>query len=146
MLKRVFAVRSQPAFTSFALLLLRIVAGVAFVFHGWPLIQNAFEWMGKDAWAPGWLQALAALSQFGGGIAWVLGFLTPLASFGLACTMAVAVYTHLEKGEPFVGEGGHWEPAAVYLCIAILLLATGPGRLSLDCRLFGVRGQPVSPA
>ena len=30
---------------------------------------------------PGALQALAAVAEFGGGLCWVLGALTPLASF-----------------------------------------------------------------
>lgn len=145
MLKRIFAVRPQPAFTSFALLLLRVTTGVAFVIHGWPMIQNPFDWMQKDP-APPVFQALAALSEFGGGIALALGVLTPLAAFGILCTMAVAVYTHVKGGDPFVAKvGGKWEPAAVYLCIALMLIATGPGRLSLDRRLFGVRGQPPQP-
>ena len=67
---------SIPADT--ALLLLRIVAGVAFMLHGWGKIQHPFSWMGPDM--PGFLQALAALSEFGGGAAWALGLLTPLAS------------------------------------------------------------------
>jgi putative oxidoreductase len=79
---------------STGLLLLRIVAGLAFMFHGWGKIKNPTGWMGPDANIPGILQALAAISEFGGGLAWILGALTPLASFGLACTMAVAAYTH----------------------------------------------------
>ena len=48
------------------LLVLRIVAGLGFMFHGWGKIQNPFGWMGPDAFAPGFLQALAALSEFAG--------------------------------------------------------------------------------
>lgn len=124
-----------------ALLLLRIVAGAAFALHGWPKIQKPFSWMGPDAFAPGALQALAALSEFGGGIAWVLGLLTPLASLGIASTMAVAFWLHaVMKGDPFVSTGGaSYELAAVYFCISVLLLVMGPGRVSLDRKLFGAR-------
>src|SRR5688572_6397027 len=62
------------------LLVLRLVAGTAMAFHGWPKIQHATSWMGADAAVPGVLQALAAIAEFGGGICWVLGLLTPLAS------------------------------------------------------------------
>lgn len=124
-----------------ALLLLRIVAGAAFALHGWPKIQKPFSWMGPDAFAPGALQALAALSEFGGGIAWMLGLLTPLASLGIASTMAVAFWLHaVMKGDPFVSNGGaSYELAAVYFCISVLLLVMGPGRVSLDRKLFGAR-------
>jgi hypothetical protein len=86
-IKKVFAapVHSLPA--DVALLLTRVVAGVAFMMHGWPKIQNPLGWMGPEGFAPGSLQALAAISEFGGGLAWVLGLLTPLASLGIACTM-----------------------------------------------------------
>jgi hypothetical protein len=47
---------------STGLLLLRIVAGLAFMFHGWGKIQNPTGWMGPNATIPGVLQALAAIS------------------------------------------------------------------------------------
>ncbi|MBI4412030.1 MAG: DoxX family protein [Deltaproteobacteria bacterium] len=124
---------------STGLLLLRLVAGLAFMHHGFGKIQNPFGWMGPDAAIPGIFQALAAVSEFGGGLAWILGLLTPLASFGIACTMAVAVWTHaIIRGDPFVGQSAY-ELAAVYFCIAVLLLCGGPGRFSLDRILFGER-------
>jgi putative oxidoreductase len=62
----------------------------------------------------------------------------PLASFGLLCTMAVAVHFHaVIKGDPFVGFEGSYEPALVYFCIALLFLLLGPGRYSVDAMVFG---------
>ncbi len=122
--------------TSFALLALRLISGSAFVLHGWPKIQHAFSWMPPEAPVPGFLQALAAFSEFGGGIAWVLGLLTPLASLGMAFTMAVAVFFHASKGDPFVGMGASFEPALVYLGVSLLFLLAGAGRFSLDACLF----------
>jgi putative oxidoreductase len=121
------------------LLAVRVVAGLAFMFHGWPKIHNPFGWMGPDAPMPGIFQALAALSEFGGGLAWVLGALTPLGSFGLLCTMTVATWTHaVVRGDPFVSTGGAaYEPALVYFTIALLMILAGPGSLSVDARLFG---------
>jgi len=119
-----------------------VVAGLAFMLHGWGKIQNPFGWMGPDAFAPGVFQALAAVSEFGGGLAWVLGLLTPLAALGIASTMSVAFYVHaIMRGDPFIasGGGGAYELATVYFCIAVLLIALGPGRLSLDRALFGSR-------
>lgn len=124
---------------SFGLLLLRIVAGLAFILHGYGKIRNPFGWMGDDAPFPAILLALAAISEFGGGIAWILGLLTPLFSFGLACTMAVATWqVAVVRGAPFVssGSGGSYELAGVYFCVAVLLLLAGPGRFSLDRVIF----------
>lgn len=125
---------------SIGLLILRLVAGLAFIFHGYGKITNPFGWMPAESGVPGILQALAAVSEFGGGIAWMLGILTPLASFGLACTMAVAVWMHaVVLRDPFVpqGPGSSYELASIYLCIAVLLLLSGPGRISLDRAVFG---------
>jgi putative oxidoreductase len=121
---------------SAALLVIRLVAGIAFILHGWSKIQNPFGWMGPQATIPGILQGAAALSEFGGGIAWILGLLTPLASLGLFSTMAFAAYTHISRGDPFVGRGGSWELAALYAAIALVLLLAGPGRFSADEMLF----------
>ena len=139
---RVLSVPGHSTLADLALVLIRVVAGFAFMLHGWGKIQNPFGWMGPDAFAPGIFQALAALSEFGGGLAWILGLLTPLASLGVASTMAVAFSFHaVVRGDPFVSMTGgpSFELAAVYFCIALLLLVVGPGRLSVDRPLFGRR-------
>ncbi|WP_435007624.1 DoxX family protein [Tundrisphaera lichenicola] len=125
-----------------ALLFLRLVAGFAMMHHGWPKIQSPTAWMGPEAPVPGILQALAAISEFGGGLAWVLGALTPLFSLGLIGTMAFATFlVHIRMGHPFVADptshGPSYEPALGYLAIAFLFLIVGPGRISVDYLLFG---------
>ena len=124
--------------SSVGLLVLRLVVGAAFILHGWPKIQNPMTWMGPEA-MPGILQALAALAEFGGGIALILGLLTRLASLGIASVMVVAIgMVHLPKGHDFVSlSGPSWELAAVYLACSILFLFLGPGRISADAVLFG---------
>lgn len=128
------------------LLLLRAVTGSAFIFHGWPKIQNAFGWMGPEAPVPGMLQACAAASEFFGGIALILGVLTPLASIGIAGTMMVAILmAHMSQGHPFVASAPHqssYELAAVYLANVLLVLLVGPGKLSLDAILFNTNSKP----
>lgn len=118
--------REHGVAMSIALLLLRAGTGVALVTHGWGKIQNPFHWMDKGGdGAPAVFQFLAALSEFGGGLALVLGALTPVACAGIFCTMVVAVHHHVTKG-------GSFELAGIYGCIAVLLAIAGPGRLSLD--------------
>jgi len=141
-LKRFLQPIPHPAPSSIVLLLIRLVAGAAFVIHGSQKIQDPVGWMGPQAPFPGFFLFLAAISEFGGGIAWILGLLTPLASLGIGCTMAVAVYVHsIIMKNPFVDLTGglSYELASVYLCIAIVFLVLGPGKFSIDGKLFGER-------
>jgi putative oxidoreductase len=122
-----------------ALLLVRLVVGIALMQHGYGKIQHPMTWMGPDSAYPGIIQALAAISEFIGGTALALGFITRIAVFGIICTMSVAVYLHLVKlGDPFVNAtgGGSYELALVYLVIGVLFLLSGPGRFSLDKLIF----------
>ncbi len=122
------------------MLLLRLVMGAAFILHGWPKIQNPFGWMNAMGTStPPLLQALAALAEFGGGIALFVGFLTPFAAFGLACQMLGALFlVHFPKGDPFVAPGGSsYESALLYLVLSVALMTLGPGQLSADHYLFG---------
>lgn len=95
--------------------------------------------MGTEAPVPGVLLGLAVLSEFWGGLVLILGLLTPLAAFGIACTMIVGLaMVHIPHGDPFVGQPGKpsFELAAVYLANVILFLLIGPGILSLDGLFF----------
>lgn len=118
---------------STALLILRVVMGTAMAIHGWPKFQNLTTWMGPDAPIPAIFIALAAIAEFLGGIAVVLGALTPIATFGMTITMLVASAFHISKGDPWISQGGAaWELAGIYLAISIALLLVGPGRFSVD--------------
>jgi putative oxidoreductase len=143
-LKRLFQPVPQPTLASAALLVLRLIVGAAFVFHGWGKIQTPFGWNPPESpiSIPVFFQFLAAISEFGGGIAWILGLLTPVASLGIGFTMAVAVYLHsMVFKDPFVNMigGASYEPALVYLGIALIFLALGPGKFSLDKKIFRER-------
>jgi putative oxidoreductase len=133
-----YAKISENNSLSMALLVLRLMMGVAFVLHGWPKIQSPFGWMGPEAPVPGILQGLAALAEFGGGLALIVGIATPIAALGLIATMAVAVLFLIKSGLPFVSSGTpSYELALVYFFTSILFLVTGSGRYSLDHLIFG---------
>ncbi len=135
-----FKPTSFPTSISLALFILRLIVGVAFLHHGWGKIQHPFSWMPAGAPVPGVLQFLAALSEFGGGLALILGLLTRLAMVGLICTMTVAVHMHgVVRGDPFVNPTGgmSYELALVYWGIVLLFLILGAGKFSLDRIVFG---------
>lgn len=139
-LKHCFYPYHHSTFQSMALLILRLIVGVAFFLHGSGKIQTPFSWMPPEGMSiPPLFQLLAAISEFGGGVALLLGLLTPLASFGIGCTMTVAVYMHvMVRHDPFVNLTGglSYEPALVYWGIAIVFLAMGPGKFSIDNFIF----------
>jgi putative oxidoreductase len=141
-LRRVFAVPAYDTPRDLALLFLRVVVGLAFMHHGWGKIQHPFSWMGPDAFALPIFQGLAALAEFGGGLAFVLGLLVPLAALGIASTMVVALNVLIRTVHaPFVSQTGAiaYEIALVFLAVAALIGLVGPGRFSLDRLLFGRR-------
>ena len=122
------------------LLIFRVVIGAALMLHGWSKIQYPFNWMqhlGFPVPAPGPLQALAALGEFGGGAGIILGCLTPLACLGVLCTM-IGAYLIGSPGAAWIKPGGKsFELPSLYAIGVILLVFTGPGIFSLDAFLFG---------
>ncbi|MEA9357363.1 DoxX family protein [Bacteriovorax sp. PP10] len=142
MIKKYFQPSVQTNFASTALFVLRLIAGIAFIIHGMGKIQSPLGWLPANApiHIPALFQFLAAVAEFAGGIAWILGLLTPLASFGISINMLVATSVHLFVfNDPFVTTSGgtSYEPALGYFAIALVLMAVGPGKFSLDKFIFG---------
>lgn len=133
---------------SIALLLVRIVVGVAFVLHGWPKVQNPTGWMnGMENPPPGPVQAVGVGLEVVGGALVAVGLLTRVAVIGLAAVMAAALaMVHVPHGDPFVSATGgpSAELACLYLAISLLIAAIGPGIVSLDT-FFVARRRPTSP-
>lgn len=140
-MKKLFKTPALSTRASIGLLIFRIVVGLALMFHGWSKIQNPMGWMGENG-PPGFLQLLAAVSEFGGGLSVIIGLLFPLSLFGIFCTMGFATYFHaIVRGDPFVGQQGAYEPALVYLVTALMLFLIGPGKFSLDQKVFGLKSE-----
>lgn len=133
---------------SMGILPMRMMGGLGLIMHGLPKLQHATTWMNGTGLgtAPGFLQALAAGIEVFGGFCWLAGLLTPYASLAIFAVMSAGVWRRLQNGEQFVttagaatGSNDSFELAALYICICLLMLTTGPGRFSLDARLFGHR-------
>lgn len=91
--------------------------------------------MGPETPVPAALQMLATFAELGGGVAWVIGAFTRLASLGIACDMLTAIaLVHLPQHQPFVAPLGQasFEAAANYLAAAVALFIVGPGTLSYE--------------
>lgn len=122
-----------------AIALLRIWLGAMMIVHGAPKIfgtmdrftagiaEMGFPLPELFAWA-------AALSEFAGGILLILGLFTRPAALLFSITMVVAVFIR-----NFDSEFARKELGLTYLVIAVVLLVAGPGKLSLDRRIFSRR-------
>ncbi|WP_336087862.1 DoxX family protein [Nocardia sp. SSK8] len=121
------------------LLVLRVGFGGLFAAHG---AQKLFGWWGGQGWRatvdgftgmgynPGEIfGTLAGLTEFAGGLALLLGLLTPLAAAAVLGTMVNAINVTFSGGL-LTGQG--YEMALLFAIPAITLAFTGPGRLSLD--------------
>jgi putative oxidoreductase len=124
-------------FKDFGLLLLRLGIGTSFVVvHGWPKLSGGVPmWtqvggaMGNlgVTWQPALWGALAALSEFVGGICFILGFAFRPACIVMGFTMFVAATMHLMTQ-------GFGEASNAIECLAVFvgLLFVGPGKYSID--------------
>lgn len=125
-----------------ALALLRISTGVIMAVHGWqkliaiPKYTEIFANMGMPS--PEILVYLAVAGEFLGGIGLIVGFLTPLAAFGVLSTMAVAVFKVHWKGGLLASNNGFEYPMTL-MFVALFFMVRGAGCLSLDYLFFHKR-------
>src|ERR671933_902783 len=139
--------KKENDISNLAMLVLRVVLGLLLAGHG---SQKLFGWFGGHGLQgtgglmeslglrPGqpWA-ALAGLSEFGGGVLSLLGFLNPLGPLGVIGAMAMAT-RKAHWGKPiWVTEGGPELPVT-NISIATTLMLAGPGEYSLD-RALGIR-------
>lgn len=132
--------------TTLGLLILRVAVGLILAAHG---AQKLFGWWGGPGMV-GWTGAMtrmrvrpalawawvSALAEFLGGLAVVVGLLSPLGNFALAASMLAAIaLVHWPKGF-WVGKGGY-EFNLLILAVVAGLALVGPGNYSLD-HLLGI--------
>lgn len=122
-------------------LILRLALGIILIGHGWPklrdLKQNAknFDGMG---FKPGRLfGTIAAILEFFGGIALILGLFTTEVAALLALQFIVILFWKWFKKTPLTGAYG-WELDLIILAALIALFALGAGAFSLDRIWFGL--------
>lgn len=117
--------------------LMRVMAGVALMAHGWGKVLNPMGAVGmveKIGFYPGvFWSPLLSFTEFGAGLLLVLGLLTRPAAAASSVILLVTVYFHwimLDQG--YKGS----ELSLIWITITLLLLAKGAGKFSLD-RVIG---------
>ncbi len=116
----------------YSLLFIRIALAIVFVIHGWLKfsgLEAAGEAFGSlGAPMPHFLAFVAAVIEFFGGIAILLGLYSRIAAGLIACTMATAIFSvHFADG--FVGG---YEYPFVLLFVALAVVFGGPGKMTIN--------------
>lgn len=115
---------------------LRVVAGVALVTHGFGKIQNPFGAAGmveSFGFYPGPLWSLLrSCTEFFGGILLAIGSLTRPAALGGFIVLAVTVYFHwIVKGEGWSGS----EKSILWAAIMLYFVIRGANGQSVDAKI-----------
>ena len=121
------------ALAPLSVLCMRVIAGVAFMVHGWPKINAPMGAVGMVeglGFHPGWFWApLLAATEFLGGLLLTLGLLTRPAAVATSIVLCVTTYFHwVVQAEGFPGA----EKSLLWLAITLYFVAHGGGRLSVD--------------
>jgi len=120
-----------------ALLLLRLGLATVFIYHGYPKLFGGTERFVESFQAiglPAYVVYIAGVIELFGGIALVLGLLTPIAGLLLVLDMAAAMWKYnLNEGISAVRE---YELPLILGLAALAMAATGGGPFSLDRLIF----------
>jgi putative oxidoreductase len=147
-LRRLLGTVADPALT-----VVRLTLGVVFFAHG---AQKVLGWFGGAGFSatmsaftthmgiPAPFAFLAICAEFLGGLGLILGLLTRIAAFGIACNMIVAVLKVHGQNGLFMNWQGHqhgegFEYHLLALASAILLMMRGAGAWSVDHALSSPR-------
>lgn len=132
--------------TDFGLLLIRIIIGVLMAFYGYEKLIHFEEMSNSDFWAKNvsflgmngsFPLALTIFAEFFCSLLLIFGLFTRLSLIPLLFTMAyiflvVFPFSILNKGD----NGYEFNTPFVYFIIYLGLFFTGPGKYSLDAKIF----------
>lgn len=108
---------------------LRVVVGVVFIVHGVDKFDPGFAFALENWGIPVSMQIPVALGEVVPGVLLLIGVLTRISSGLLAIYMLGAIFM-VKGATAFSGQGGA-EYNILLLAASLLIVATGPGRVSL---------------
>jgi putative oxidoreductase len=146
-MKDYFKSTATPINTDFGLLIIRSIIGILMAFYGYEKLIHFSEMAASEFWAKnvsflgmsGKIPlALTVFAELICSITLILGFYTRFSLSVLLFCMAyifliVFPFSILDKGE----NGYQFNDAFIYFAIYAGLFFTGPGKYSLDYKLFG---------
>ncbi len=136
MFKKLLQTGKHSTSINAGLLILRVSIGAMMLTHGYPkfqkLISGDMGFGDPIGLGPEISLVLTVAAEFACSILLILGLTTRYATIPLIITMVVALAV-IHVNDPF----GVQEKAFFYLVSYLVLLLTGPGKYSLDKRLFG---------
>lgn len=130
-MKKFFSAKYSPGAFNFGMLILRVVAGLVLVNHGYSKLigfaerqDNFMNFMGLGSTTS---LSLIIFAEFFCGILLILGMFTRLAAIPVIIGMSVAFF--MAHDADLFGKG---ETPALLAASAVALLLVGPGRVSVD--------------
>ena len=122
------------------LLILRVVFGLSFAYHGYNKVFGGGKLPGTARWFasmgmkwPIWQARMAAATELGAGTMLALGLLTPLAAAGIIGVMVVAIVTsHWKVGFFIFKPNQGWEYCFSIAVAAFVMAMIGGGEYALD--------------
>jgi putative oxidoreductase len=127
---------------------LRLALAAIFIAHGAQKVLGSFSGPGLAKFTsfpapfpfmrPGWLwMGAAAFAELIGGALLLLGLLTRVGAFLIACVMLTAIF-YLQRQAGFFAPAGYEYPVAL-LAMCLALLISGGGMVSIDRSLSSGR-------
>ena len=120
-------------------LILRLAVGLLFVIHGYPKLtrkqrEQGGAWM-KTVGMPSGMMAFGGIAEFFGGLALLLGLLTPIVAVLAALWMLSTTWFSITKLKKKYAGGYELDVTMVLVALALALL--GSGAFSID-HLLGI--------
>ncbi|HSB92416.1 MAG TPA: DoxX family protein [Flavitalea sp.] len=128
---------SQPFYQQQILAIVRIITASMLIFHGMEVFDEEkmkmyTGWFVDRKYSqPALMPYSGKVSELAIGIAYLLGFLTRIASVLMIFTFGGIIFLLGDKGNIFEGD----QHPFMFVLIAIVFLGTGPGAWSIDKQL-----------
>lgn len=110
---------------------IRAALGAIFIVHSLKKFDPSWqEWLVNSAGLPAEMQIPIALAELIGGILLVAGVLTRITGVVFSVILLGAIFHIRWENGFFVSQGG-WEWDLIMLAATLLIIAAGPGRMSI---------------